>query len=249
LRTPGAGCPWDLEQTFATIAPYTIEEAYEVADAIARGNLDLGLAEELGDLLLQVVFHARMAEEQGRFAFGDVVLAITEKLLRRHPHVFGEAGELSADEVKTLWQRIKAEEKANDSSVKRHTLGGVPVALPALTRAQKLQEKAGRVGFDWNDARAVLDKIEEEAREIAPVLDDIERAAEEIGDLLFAVVNLARHARVDAESALRAANVKFERRFGAIEDALAARGRTPRDASLDEMEALWNDAKANERTR
>jgi ATP diphosphatase len=176
------------------------------------------------------------------------VLAITEKLLRRHPHVFGDVGRLSPDEIKSLWQRIKAEEKASENAAKR-TLNGVPIALPALMRAQKLQEKAGRVGFDWSDARAVLDKIEEEAREIAPVLEDAERSAEEIGDLLFAVVNLARHAKVDAESALRAANVKFERRFAAIEDALAANGRTPNEASLDEMELLWNEAKSSERSR
>jgi nucleoside triphosphate diphosphatase len=248
LRTPGTGCPWDLEQRFETIAPYTIEEAYEVADAIARCDLDHGLPDELGDLLLQVVFHARMAEEQNRFDFGDVVLAITEKLLRRHPHVFGDAGKLGPDEVKTLWHEIKEKEKKDhgDSS-QRRTLDGVPVALPALTRALKIQEKAARVGFDWTDVKDVLAKIVEEAEEIAPVLDQPDATAEEIGDLLFAVVNLARHAGVDAESALRAANVKFERRFRSIEDALAAQGRSPENASLDEMEALWIEAKAAER--
>ncbi len=246
LRTPGSGCPWDLEQSFSTIAPYTIEEAYEVADAIARGDLNRGLADELGDLLLQVVFHARMAEEQGRFDFGDVVLAITEKLLRRHPHVFGSAGKLTPEEVKGLWSRIKDEERGRDPARERRTLDGVPLALPALSRAQKLQEKAAGVGFDWNNARAMLDKIAEEAREIEPVLDQPE-AAEELGDLLFAVVNLARHAGVDAETALRAANAKFESRFAAIETALAARGKAPKDANLAEMDALWNAAKAAER--
>jgi ATP diphosphatase len=248
LRTPDGGCPWDLEQTFETIAPYTIEEAYEVADAIARGDLDRGLPDELGDLLLQVVFHARMAQEQGRFEFGDVVQAITEKLVRRHPHVFGDAGNLTPDQVKSLWQDIKAQERAARGEDERsHTLDGVPLALPALTRAQKLQEKAARVGFDWNNARDVLAKIAEEAREIEPVLDDPDAAAEEIGDLIFAAVNLARHAKVDAESALRAASIKFERRFRFIEIALTARGRAPSDSNLDEMEALWNDAKAAER--
>jgi ATP diphosphatase len=248
LRTPGSGCPWDLEQNFASIAPYTIEEAYEVADAIARGDLDQALADELGDLLLQVVFHARMAEEEERFDFGDVVQAITEKLLRRHPHVFGGAGRYTADEVKALWSRIKDQERAGRGETGRpRALDGVPVALPALTRAQKLQEKAGQVGFDWNNAKDVLAKIAEEAREIEPVLDDPDAAEEEIGDLLFAVVNLARHAGVDAESALRGANAKFERRFGAVEDALRSQGRSPEDASLSEMDALWNEVKAKER--
>ena len=248
LRTPGSGCPWDLEQTFETIAPYTIEEAYEVADAIARGDLDRGLPEELGDLLLQVVFHARMAQEQKRFDFGDVVLAITEKLIRRHPHVFGSAGTFTPDEVKALWHRIKAEERAGDQAPSR-TLDGVPVGFPALTRAQKLQERAAKVGFDWRDARLVLDKIAEEARELEPVLGDKDAAAEEVGDLLFAVVNLARHLGIDAEAALRGANAKFERRFASIEDALEAQGRSPCDATLSEMDALWNSAKAAERDR
>jgi ATP diphosphatase len=247
LRTPGTGCPWDLEQSFETIAPYTIEEAYEVADAIARGDLDRGLADELGDLLLQVVFHARMAEEQGRFAFGDVVWAITEKLLRRHPHVFGEAGNLTPEEVKGLWSRIKDEERARDPSANEPaTLDGVPLALPALLRAQKLQEKAARVGFDWKNAQDVLAKIAEEAREIEPVLGQPE-AAEEIGDLLFAVVNLARHAGIDAETALRAASAKFERRFAAIEKALARRGKAPKEATLAELDALWNEVKIEEK--
>jgi ATP diphosphatase len=254
LRTPGRGCPWDLEQTFATIAPYTIEEAYEVADAIARGDL-VALREELGDLLLQVAFHARMAEEQGAFDFGDVVLTLTEKLLRRHPHVFGHAQGLTSDEVKALWERIKADEKAeraarngNATGSAPGTLSGVPVALPALTRAHKLQKKAAQVGFDWPDAGAVLAKVREEtdeiARELAAGKDD--RVAAEIGDLLFAVVNLARHLEVDPETALRAANAKFERRFAAVERALAARGKTPAEASLAEMDALWDSAKAEE---
>ena len=250
LRTPGSGCPWDLEQNFATIAPYTLEEAYEVADAIARGDLQ-DLREELGDLLLQVVFHARMAQEQGAFDFGDVVMAITEKLLRRHPHVFGDARGATPDEVKVLWERIKAEEKAKRPSPPEQTkaLAGVPIALPALTRALKLQAKAGKVGFDWNDPLAVLAKIREEADEIeAEIKGGLgEKAAAEVGDLLFAVVNLARHLDADPEGILRAANQKFERRFGAIERALEAKGKTPKDATLSEMDALWDAAKADEK--
>src|SRR5215813_8380893 len=250
LRTPGSGCPWDLEQSFATIAPYTIEEAYEVADAISRGDLD-HLREELGDLLLQVVFHARMAQEAGAFDFGDVVLAITQKLLRRHPHVFGNARGLSADAVKELWERIKADEKAEkaDADEPSGALAGVPVALPGLTRALKLQAKAGQVGFDWNDPRAVLAKIREEADEIEQELARGRRAeaGAEVGDLLFAVVNLARHLDVDPEAALRATNHKFERRFATIERALAQRGKTPQAATLEEMDELWNEAKAAER--
>jgi nucleoside triphosphate diphosphatase len=252
LRTPGTGCPWDLEQDFATIAPYTIEEAYEVADAISRGDLD-DLRDELGDLLLQVVFHARMAEEAGAFDFGAVVEAITGKLLRRHPHVFGDLRGLSPADVKDLWARIKAEEKAARparQNVSSGALAGIPVALPALTRALKLQEKAGKVGFDWNDPRAVLAKIREEAAEIEAELDQGRRddAAREVGDLLFAVVNLARHLDADPESVLRATNAKFEHRFAAIEAALAQRGRTPADSTLAEMDALWDDAKAAEKT-
>jgi ATP diphosphatase len=257
LRTPGSGCPWDLEQSFETIAPYTIEEAYEVAEAIARGDLD-DLREELGDLLLQVAFHARMAEEAGAFDFGDVVHAITAKLLRRHPHVFGDAGALPVAAVNALWDRIKREEK--DARAERRkragvdqaeTLAGVPTGLPALARALKLQQKAANVGFDWNDARAVLAKIREEADEIESALalgqGKPDRLAEEIGDLMFAVVNLARHADADPEITLRAANAKFERRFAAIERALAERGRSPRQSTLTEMDALWDAAKAAER--
>jgi len=250
LRTPGSGCPWDLEQSFATIAPYTIEEAYEVADAVARGDL-ADLREELGDLLLQVAFHARMAEEARSFDFGDVVEAITAKLLRRHPHVFGETRGLSPDAVTELWERIKAEEKAGraGAAAKPGALSGVPVTLPALTRALKLQAKAGHVGFDWNDPMAVLAKIREEANEIEAEIaaGNEEAAAGEVGDLLFAVVNLARHLRVDPEAALRQTNLKFERRFAAIERALAERGKAPRDATLAEMDALWDEAKAAER--
>jgi ATP diphosphatase len=252
LRTPGTGCPWDLEQRFETIAPYTLEEAYEVADAIARGDLG-DLREELGDLLLQVVFHARMAQERGAFDFGDVVEAITAKLLRRHPHVFGEARGLTPKAVEGLWDRIKAEEKAERAA--RHppqatgALDGVPVTLPALTRALKLQAKAGKVGFDWNDPVAVLAKIREESDEIEAEIAAGQRqqATAEVGDLLFAVVNLARHLDADPEAVLRAANRKFERRFAAIERALAARGRQPQDATLSEMDALWDEAKAAEK--
>jgi nucleoside triphosphate diphosphatase len=252
LRTPGSGCPWDLEQNFATIAPYTIEEAYEVADAIARGDLG-DLRDELGDLLLQVVFHARMAQEEGAFDFGDVVQAITEKLLRRHPHVFGDARGLNVGAVNELWERIKAQEKAAQAgngkpASEAGALAGVPVALPALTRALKLQEKAGKVGFDWNDPRAVLSKIREEADEIEAALDADDRDAigHEVGDLLFAVVNLARHVKADPEAVLRSANRKFERRFASIERALAALGRSPREATLAEMDALWDAAKSEE---
>ena len=253
LRTPHTGCPWDLEQNFATIAPYTIEEAYEVADAIARGDL-ADLRDELGDLLLQVVFHARMAQEQGAFAFGDVVQAITEKMLRRHPHVFGDADARRPDAVKGLWERIKAEEKAARAAQKGAAapdgaLAGVPTALPAMMRAQKLQTKAGQVGFDWNDPQAVLAKIREETEEIANALarGDQAAAGQEVGDLLFAAVNLARHLDQDAEGLLRSTNRKFERRFGAVESALARQGRSPTQASLQEMDALWNAAKEAER--
>jgi ATP diphosphatase len=250
LRTPVTGCPWDLQQSFATIAPYTIEEAYEVADAIERGDLE-HLREELGDLLLQVVFHARMAEESGAFDFGGVVQAITEKMIRRHPHVFGEAHDLSPDEVKALWGQIKAEEKrAKPTPQGEGALAGVPAGLPALARALKLQQKAGKVGFDWNDAHAVLAKIREEIDEVEAEIDAGEQAAaaQEIGDLLFAVVNLARHLKADPETVLRCANVKFERRFGFIEGALAAQGRRPEQATLAEMDALWNEAKAREKS-
>jgi nucleoside triphosphate diphosphatase len=247
LRTPHTGCPWDLAQDFSSIAPYTLEEAYEVADAIARGDLG-DLKDELGDLLLQVVFHARMAEEQGAFDFGDVVQAITEKLIRRHPHVFADEDLTTPQDVEGLWERIKAQEKsANKTTGREGALAGVPVALPALTRALKLQAKASKVGFDWNDPRAVLRKIREETDEIEAELDraEVDSAATlaEIGDLLFAVVNLARHLRADPEAVLRQANRKFERRFAAIENNLAARGKSPGETTLAEMEALWQAAK------
>jgi nucleoside triphosphate diphosphatase len=254
LRTPKTGCPWDLEQDFSTIAPYTLEEAYEVADAIARNDLG-DLQEELGDLLLQVVFHARMAQEQGAFDFGDVVEAITSKLIRRHPHVFGDQEARDPGRVKGLWEEIKAREKEAKAAQKATqgkpapdgALAGVPVALPALTRALKLQSKASRVGFDWNDPRAVLRKIREEADEIEAALDDNDPgAAAEVGDLLFAAVNLARHLDADPEALLRQTNQKFERRFSAIEEALTMLGKAPQDATLAEMDALWDQAKARE---
>jgi nucleoside triphosphate diphosphatase len=254
LRTPGSGCPWDLMQNFATIAPFTIEEAYEVADAIERGDFD-DLKDELGDLLLQVVFHARMAEEANLFAFGDVVHAITSKLVRRHPHVFVGAGGLDTRAINAQWEEIKAQEKAEraarraaDPGAGSGALAGVPVALPALTRAFKLQEKAGKVGFDWNDPLAVLAKIREETEEIAAELSsgEADAARAEVGDLMFAVVNLARHLGADPEAVLRATNAKFERRFGYIEETLAAAGKTPAQSTLAEMDGLWNDAKQRE---
>jgi nucleoside triphosphate diphosphatase len=253
LRTPVTGCPWDLEQDFATIAPYTIEEAYEVVDAIARGDLE----DELGDLLLQVVFHARMAEEQNAFAFGDVVEAISRKMIRRHPHVFADKdGKLTPSHVKEAWDRIKAEEKAERAARRpqqpaEHTslLSGVKAGQPALTRAMELQRKASTVGFDWNDPRAVLHKIREEADEIEAALDagDADELAAETGDLLFALVNLARHVGADPEAALRGTNAKFERRFAYIERALEAKGRSLEGATLAEMDGLWNEAKGVER--
>jgi len=259
LRTPVTGCPWDIEQSFATIVPFTLEEAYEVADAIERGDL-ADLRDELGDLLLQVVFHARMAEEAGGFDFGGVVEAITTKLIRRHPHVFADARDLSPQEVKALWGRIKAQEKRERAEARMlagagaepqaGALAGVPLALPALTRALKLQEKAGKVGFDWRDAGAVMAKLREETLEIEQALadGDAEAVKGEVGDLLFVVANLARHLRVDPEAALRAANAKFERRFGHIETRLAEDGRGPNDASLADMDALWDEAKRLERS-
>lgn len=259
LRTPDTGCPWDLEQDFGSIAPYTLEEAYEVVDAIERGDL-ADLRDELGDLLLQVVFHARMAEEQGAFAFPDVVEAITKKLIRRHPHVFGSTKDLSPEQVKALWDSIKSEEKAQRrlereklglpaESHEAGFLGGIPTALPALTRAQKLTTKAAKVGFDWPEADQAIDKIHEELEEVkeASSSGERDRIEDEIGDLLFSVTNLARHYGIDPESALRRTNAKFERRFGSVEQALKRQGRGLNDASLQEMEELWVLAKTAER--
>lgn len=258
LRAPGTGCPWDLEQDFASIAPYTIEEAYEVADAIERGDFD-DLRDELGDLLLQVAFHARLAEEQKRFDFGDVVAAITAKMIRRHPHVFGDVSGRDTAAVNAAWDQIKAEERAAKAERRRlrgeepsredeGALAGVPVGSPALTRAVKLQAKAAKVGFDWPETRSVLDKIREEINEVEAeiVAGDRDAAAGEIGDILFALANLARHLGVDPEAALRGTNEKFVRRFSYIERSLAVDGRTPQDATLEQMEALWQEAKVVE---
>ena len=255
LRSPDGGCPWDLEQTFATIAPYTIEEAYEVADAIERDALD-ELPDELGDLLLQVVFHAQMAREADLFEFADVANRIGDKMVRRHPHVFGAVDATTPAAVKINWEDIKAAEKAESGRKPVSALDDVPTALPALVRAEKLQKRAARVGFDWPDAVDVLDKIEEEIRELRTAMAASDASAattasgigEEIGDLLFALVNLARRLDVDAETALRAANAKFTRRFRFIERSLADRDRNPKDATLDEMDALWDEAKAQERS-
>lgn len=255
LRDPTTGCPWDIEQDFATIAPYTIEEAYEVADAISRGDMD-DLRDELGDLLLQVIYHAQMAEEAKEFAFGDVVQAITEKMIRRHPHVFGDAEARSAGMAKGMWEKIKAQEKAlkRQARVDRgldpedHGTGfldGIPVALPALTRALKLQEKAARVGFDWSEAAPILDKIEEEIAELREAMakNDQDSMQDEFGDVLFALVNLGRHLKIDSEAALSGTNEKFRGRFHHIERALSASGRSLQASSLDEMEELWQQAK------
>lgn len=296
LRTPVTGCPWDLEQTFATIAPYTIEEAYEVADAIQRGDM-ADLEEELGDLLLQVVYHSRMAEEQGLFDFHDVAHAVTSKMIRRHPHVFGTAEERAAGAAPDFWARIKAEEKAEKDELRRqltarragHTtsipvdgtasgveaksgsdrelptretslLRDVALALPALSRAIKLQDKAARVGFDWPDIRPVFDKMREELAELEEVAvaadprgaaegrpapaQDMKRIQEELGDLLFVMANVARHLKLDPEEALRGANDKFARRFLHIEQRLAQMGKTPAESNLQEMDALWDEARA-----
>jgi ATP diphosphatase len=246
LRTPGTGCPWDLEQDFATIAPYTIEEAYEVAEAIAAGDFD-ELRDELGDLLLQVVYHARMAEEENRFAFSDVVEAVTAKMIRRHPHVFGDADARAAGAVKELWEQIKADERAarGRGSSDQAYLDSVPLALPALTRSLKLQQKAARVGFDWKEAAPILDKINEEIGELREAMasGDERHVAEEFGDTLFALVNFGRHLGIDAETALRATNDKFRDRFHAVERGLKQKGVALGEASLDEMEALWQAAK------
>jgi nucleoside triphosphate diphosphatase len=251
LRDPDGGCPWDLEQDFATIAPYTIEEAYEVASAIESGDY-AALKDELGDLLLQVVFHAQMAAEGEHFDFSDVVRAICDKMIRRHPHVFAGGEAKTPGAVKIAWEDIKREEREErhkEASTGRVSLlDDVPRALPALMRAVKLQNRAATVGFDWPNAGLVADKIAEEARELAEAADSgsAGKTAEEFGDLLFAMANLARHLKLDPEDSLHAANAKFMRRFKAIESGLEAQGRKPEDATLEEMEALWQEAKRAE---
>lgn len=246
LRDPDGGCPWDLEQTFETIAPYTIEEAYEVRDAIHRGDR-AGLKDELGDLLFQVVFHSRMAQEEGSFGFGDVADAVSDKMERRHPHVFGDADIADAAAQTDAWERQKAAERAAKdlSSV----LDDVPSALPALQRADKLQKRAARVGFDWPDIAPVLAKLDEEREELAVAMGagDRTQMADELGDLLFAVANLARHLGLDAEESLRRANDKFSNRFRYIERVLQEKDTTVDEATLEQMEALWQDAKKTER--
>ena len=247
LRNPDGGCPWDLEQSFATIAPYTIEEAYEVADAIARNDLG-DLKEELGDLLLQVVFHSRMAEEAGVFDFSAVAEAICNKMIRRHPHVFAEAAHRTAAEQTIAWEATKAAERAAKPKT-ASVLDGVAPALPALTRAAKITARAARVGFDWPSTAEVVDKLREELAELEVEIaaGDAEKAREELGDLLFVCANLARKLEVEPEDALRAANAKFIRRFNFIEAALAAQGRAPDQSDLAEMDALWDDAKRAEK--
>ncbi|MCI3134978.1 nucleoside triphosphate pyrophosphohydrolase [Phenylobacterium aquaticum] len=246
LRDPQGGCPWDLEQSFATIAPYTVEEAYEVADAIERHNLS-DLREELGDLLFQVVFHARMAEEQNAFAFDDVVEAICEKMLRRHPHVFGEAEARTSDEQTAAWEVIKAQERATKGKAES-LLDDVPAGLPAMTRAVKLSKRAASVGFVWPTITEVMDKLHEEVGELEAEIaaGDREKARAELGDVLFVAANIARTLDIDPEDALRATNAKFSRRFRFIEAALRERGKTPAQSDLAEMDALWNAAKAAE---
>lgn len=245
LRDPKTGCPWDVEQTFATIAPYTLEEAHEVGDAIAREAWE-ELPGELGDLLFQVVFHSRMAEEAGMFAFGDVVRAISEKMIARHPHVFGEESrDKSAEQQTRDWEKMKAAERGG------RVLDGVALGLPALTRAVKLQKRAARVGFDWPSTDEVMEKLREEMAELVEARETLGRAEveEEFGDLLFVMANLARHMGVDPEAALRGANAKFTRRFRKIEDWLAEVGKTPEQSDLAEMDGLWNRARAEDKAR
>ncbi|WP_458096873.1 nucleoside triphosphate pyrophosphohydrolase [Roseomonas sp. WA12] len=245
LRAPD-GCPWDREQDFASIAPYTVEEGYEVAEAVQRQDRT-ALRDELGDLLLQVIYHSRMAEELGEFGFVDVAKSISDKMIRRHPHVFGEDAVRDLTAQNDAWEKQKAAERA--ARAETGTLAGVATNLPALTRAAKLTRRAARVGFDWPDASRVLDKLEEEAAELRAELPGANpaRLADEVGDLLFVLANLARKLDLDPETCLRGANAKFERRFGAIEDGLAAAGRAPADASLEEMEERWQEAKRAER--
>lgn len=248
LRTPETGCPWDLEQSFATIAPYTIEEAYEVADAIAQGNLG-SLKEELGDLLFQVVFHARMAEEQGAFDFNEVVQGLSDKMEGRHPHVFGTHAIETAEQQTQNWEVMKAKERAAKLANDPSLLADIPLALPALMRAEKLTKRAARVGFDWPSLNEVFEKLTEEIGETQEAIAEGDQAhiEEEIGDVLFVLANLARKAKVDPEVALRSANAKFERRFRWIEEALQRDGKSPETSSLEEMDGLWNLAKRHER--
>ena len=251
LRAPNTGCPWDLEQTFATIAPYTIEEAYEVADAIARKDM-ADLKEELGDLLLQAVYHSQLAAEQNAFTLDDVIDGITRKMIRRHPHVFGDEAARTAGAAKGFWEKVKSEERAARGATRSPAglLADVPVGMPGLTRAVKLQSKAAKVGFDWPSIAPVLAKIREEVGELEEVVRGTDRAriADEYGDLLFVMANLARHLEIDPEDALRGTNAKFSRRFAFIEAKLAALGKTPEQSDLAEMDALWNMAKAAEGT-
>jgi len=247
LRDPVIGCPWDQQQTFATIAPYTVEEAYEVADAIERGDLD-DLKDELGDLLLQVVFHARIAEEQGSFAFDDVAAAICDKMVRRHPHVFGDAAFDSVAAQSAAWEDIKSVERQRKGRAKS-ILDDVPTGLPALTRAVKLSKRVARVGFVWPTTQGVLDKLHEEIGELEHEIlaGDLAKTRDELGDLLFVCANLGRDLGIDPEDALRAANAKFSRRFQFIEGALEAKGSSPDRSTLEEMESLWAEAKADEK--
>lgn len=257
LRDPQRGCPWDLEQDFASIAAYTIEEAYEVADAIDRGDLP-GLCDELGDLLLQVVFHAQMAQEQGAFGFGDVVDAISDKMIRRHPHIFGDAAAGDAEAVLRNWDAIKRDERAAAGDTDTSALAGIARGLPEWQRAVKLQARAARVGFDWPGPAPVIDKLHEEIEEVRVEFDAVaadpgdaaaqDRLEEELGDLLFVAANLARHAKVDVGAALRSANHKFERRFRAMEAMADADGQALASQSLDAQDGYWNRAKQAERT-
>lgn len=249
LRDPETGCPWDIEQTFATIAPYTIEEAYEVADSIDRADMD-DLRGELGDLLFQSVFHAQMAQDAGHFDFNDVARTMSDKMVARHPHVFGtDSRDKSSEQQSADWEAIKAAERATRDEGR--TLDGVAIGLPALLRALKLQKRAARVGFDWPDVGHVIDKIAEEAAEVVEARDTLtqDEVTEEVGDLLFVMANLARHLNVDPENALRKANAKFQRRFESVEDALAETGKTPTQSDLAEMDALWDAVKTGEKAQ
>jgi nucleoside triphosphate diphosphatase len=252
LRDPDSGCPWDIEQNFSTIAPYTLEEAYEVADAIARDDMD-ELCSELGDLLFQVVYHSQLADEQGFFNFREVTEKISEKLIHRHPHVFGESEITDAKTQSIAWEAIKKQErldKQNDLEQSEGLLDGINQSMPSLSRAQKLQNRAATVGFDWDNTQAVLDKIKEEFEEVKEEINseklNAEKIENEIGDLLFACVNLARHFRIDSESALRKTNKKFKKRFNYIENSLKDQGSDLNKASLEIMDKLWEEAKINE---